>query len=313
MLKDKNYKEVFCDIKKLTDLLIESVDNYQNGCLEKTLDSFNEVMKIVKKYPLHSYKKDASEERILLFRAVYVDEHISYERTRVFHPPYDLRSNVSPSRFSIAGNPSLYLSTSLELCREEIKCDERKGLIIASAFKMWNENEKQKVDIQVIELGIKPQDFFDFDNTNENKRFKRVRQVLEQEETKSKYLIWYPLIAACSFIRINRNAPYVAEFIIPQLLMQWARNEINKKENERTKLIGIRYFSCASFEASEMGLNYVFPTSGKHKSKKYPYCAILARTFRLTKPVYIDEYERVLKCEEELTKFDDKEYCPIHG
>lgn len=312
ILKDENVFALFCDILNVTDLLIESVDNYLNGFPANALKPFYKIMQIVRKYPLHSYRKDASEEQIILFRAVHVTENISYDRTRVFHTPYDLRSKVSTSRFSIAGYPSLYLSTSLELCREEIKDAEKNERIISSAFKMWWKKEKPKVDIQVIELGIKPQDFFVHDITNGNKRLKRVRQVLEQEKTKFKYLIWYPLIAACSFIRKEKEDPFAAEYIIPQLLMQWLRNEINKKGNKMTKLIGIRYFSCASSEASNMGLNYVFPTSGEVESELYPYCALLTKTFRLTKPVYIDEYESVLKCEEELIQFDDKEYCPIH-
>ncbi len=242
---------------------------------------------------------------------MYVTENISYDRTRVFHMPYDLRSKVSTSRFSIAGYPSLYLSTSLELCCEEIKCNEKNARIIASAFKIGRKKENQRIGIQVIELGIKPQDFFDLDNINGNKRLKRVRLVLKKRKTKSNYLIWFPLIAACSFIRKEKEDPFAAEYIIPQLLMQWLRNEINKKGNIRTKLIGIRYFSCASSEASNMGLNYVFPTSGEVESEIYPYCALLTKTFRLTKPVYINEYESVLKCEEELIQFDDKEYLHI--
>lgn len=311
VLKDENSFAFFCDVKNVTDLLIESVDNYLNGFPAKALESFNLVMKIVEKYPLHRYEKD-DKEQIIFFRAVYVnDENISYDRTRVFHTPYDLRSKVSTSRFSIAGYPSLYLSTSLELCCEEIKCNEKNDRIIASAFKIRRKNDNQRIKIQVVELGIKPQDFFDLDNTNGNKRLKRVRQVLEQKITKSNYLIWYPLIAACSFIRKEKEDPFAVEYIIPQLLMQWLRNEINKKEKIGTELIVIRYFSCASFEASNMGLNYVFPTSRVSKFKYYPYCGMLARTFCLTKPVYIDEYESVLKCEEELTKFDDKEYLHI--
>lgn len=53
ILTDENDFAFFCDIKNVTDLLIESVDNYLNGFPAKALESFNLVMKIVEKYPLH--------------------------------------------------------------------------------------------------------------------------------------------------------------------------------------------------------------------------------------------------------------------
>ena len=60
--------------------------------------------------------------------------------------------------------------------------------------------------------------------------------------------------------------------------MQWVRSEISSKEDEDyDNLIGIRYFSCASVKASDMGFNYVFPTSGRQKSSGLPYCAVLTK------------------------------------
>lgn len=48
-----------------------------------------------------------------------MDDVKPYSRTRVLHTPYNLRSKVSTSRYSIAGYPSLYLGTSLQLCCKE--------------------------------------------------------------------------------------------------------------------------------------------------------------------------------------------------
>ncbi len=45
--------------------------------------------------------------------------------------------------------------------------------------------------------------------------------------------------------------------------MQWVRSEIDQSGyGDYNQLIGIRYFSCASVRASDIGFNYVFPTSG---------------------------------------------------
>lgn len=93
-------------------------------------------------------------------------------------------------------------------------------------------------------------------------------------------LYWYPLIVACSFIRVNKQDHFASEYIIPQLLMQQIRSEV-----KTNKLVGIRYLSCASEWASELGFNYFFPVSGIRHSSNSEYCEILGSSFMLTKPV----------------------------
>ena len=94
--------------------------------------------------------------------------------------------------------------------------------------------------------------------------------------------------------------------------MQWVRNEIQYSDNpDYDKLIGIRYFSCASKRASDMGFNYVFPASGKQYSGQYPYCPVLMNAFRLTAPKYIHESGSVEECGNDLLLEEDFE--PING
>ena len=91
--------------------------------------------------------------------------------------------------------------------------------------------------------------------------------------------------------------------------MQWVRNEIGSNKNEDyDQLVGIRYFSCASVKASDMGFNYVFPTSGTQKSLDIPFCAVLTRAFRLTQPVYIHEFDNLYTCEWYLIKSKDFDF-----
>ena len=109
--------------------------------------------------------------------------------------------------------------------------------------------------------------------------------------------------------RTDKKDPFAAEYIIPQLLMQWVRNEIcTNRNDDYDELVGIRYFSCASVKASDMGFNYVFPTSGNPKSADLPYCSVLAKAFRLTNPVYIHEYDSLYTCERQLTKSNDFDF-----
>ena len=131
-------------------------------------------------------------------------------------------------------------------------------------------------------------------------------QILElfgnDPKIKEAYLLWYPLIAACSYIRPNKRDPFAAEYIIPQLLMQWARIKMAEPLSKNDKLIGIRYFSCASVKASEMGVNYVFPVSGEYKSAEYPFCPVLMKVFKLTKPYCLNECEDIASCERQLER-----------
>lgn len=196
----------------------------------------------------------------------------------------------------------------MELCCEEIHRDPYHNLTLASGFKFAGSfiYNIECSNIEVIELGIKPQDFNEEENRRKNGR-QISANVLNDIDTKRKYFLWYPLIAACSYIRTYKNDPFAPEYIIPQLLMQWARREIQNK-NKWEKTTGIRYFSCSSVRASDMGFNYVFPTSGEWLSYGLPYCHILSSSFRLTKPVYIHEYATIRECENALKNSTDFEH-----
>lgn len=321
--EEPRYHENICvdirEIKRVTGLLIRAVNHYLNGFPAKAFSTFERVMSILADTPLQIYQKSVMEQfdapgnrdqkDLKLFRAVQVGDNKPYQRSRVFHTPYNLRSKVSTSRYSIAGYPSLYLGTSLELCCAEIHADPYKDLTIAALFKLEQTIEYTNTNIRVVELGVKPQDFLFIQSDNETSRRYISQALTENARVRSAYLLWYPLIAACSFIRINKNDPFAAEYIIPQLLMQWVRSEIDSSENsEYDQLIGIRYFSCASVKASNMGFNYVFPTSGKQKSAELPYCSVLAKAFRLTSPVYIHEYDNIRQCERKLEKSNDMDF-----
>ncbi len=156
-------------------------------------------------------------------------------------------------------------------------------------------------EIDVIELAVKPQDFSERNRELSRRTFDEID--LQSTGTKEAYLLWYPLIAASSFIRTDKSDPFAPEYIVPQLLMQWVRNQTTRRregEGNRDKLIGIRYFSCASEMASEMGFNYVFPVSGRKISPQKEYCPILSKAFRLTVPHYINEYRDIDECERAL-------------
>lgn len=307
-MSDSNILKVDIEgIKIVCGLIKSTMQYYLNGFPSKAFNYFMAVMNELMRTPLQIYQKSAFEQfdnsrnrnndSLQLFRVVCVGDNKPYSRSRVFHTPYNMRSKVSTSRYSIAGYPSLYLGTSLELCCEEIHINPHYDFTLASMFKLERSETYTNTHIEVVELGVKPQDFVNRELNNEYYRRLIPIDLLNKKETKSAYLLWYPLIAACSYIRTNKKDPFAAEYIIPQLLMQWVRSEIGMKNKEQNHLMGIRYFSCASVKASNMGFNYVFPTSGQQKSPSLPYCSVLTKVFRMTNPIYIHEYESISHCE----------------
>lgn len=308
-------------IQQVCGLLIKAVNNYLNGFPSKAYSIFKQTMSLLMKTPLKIYQKSVLEQfeasgnrfrrddELNLFRVVSVQDNKPYSRTRVFHTPYNMRSKVSTSRYSIAGYPSLYLGTTLALCCEETHINPQQDFALASKFNLERTLEYTNTHVEVIELGVKPQDFLNIERVNDRYGRYIPTELLEDRSIRTAYLFWYPLIASCSYIRVDKRDPFAAEYIIPQLVMQWVRNEICSNINDDyDQLVGIRYFSCASIKASDMGFNYVFPTSGNQKSYGLPYCPVLAKAFRLTTPVYIHEYEDLRTCERILSESNDLDF-----
>lgn len=298
------------DIKRDCDLIIKAVNHYLNGFPNKAYNSMDKLMSRMISSPVGGYFQTALDEfdqeqsnrihPMYLFRATAVSDNQPYQRDRIFHTPYNMRSKVSTHRYGIAGFPSLYLGTSLELCCEEIHLNPHKGFSIAARFEpdLWCKAKDRPISF--VDLAIKPQDLtrnFRNDNNVTGRIVDRAK--LADPSLKAAYLSWYPLVAACSYIRVNKEEPFAAEYIIPQLLMQWARSEMQDTRTRKGQLIGIRYFSCSSVHASDMGFNYVFPTSGEQREDK-PYCPVLTDVFSLTMPHYIHEYPNIQCCQEAL-------------
>lgn len=309
------------NVKKLCDYITQTINYYLNGFPVMAYNEFKSFMDTLIKSSLK--KKDCDDifdqteyfdyNSVNLFRVVKVDDVKPYSRTRVLHTPYNLRSKVSTSRYSIAGYPSLYLGTSLQLCCEEVKYNPYQGYGLASMFRMKNFEEfafLDNVHFSTVELSIKPQDFVNSENFKQEPGGHISKKTLESKLYRHNYLIWYPLIAACSFIRANKKDAFAPEYIIPQLLMQWIRclMDSDYKKGGQYNLFCIRYFSCASKRMSNMGYNYVFPTSGFQISSEMPYCPILTNSFLLTTPVYIHEYDSIHTCEQELITAKDLDF-----
>lgn len=283
-------------VRRICDEIIESIKLYLNGKPSEAYQRFKKLFSGIlmeNQFTIYNTFYDPAilqtksrQGRSKLFRARNVFENRVFDRSEIFHTPFKFRNKVATSRFSIAGYPSLYLSTSLELCLEELEYDLKPGRYICSRFELANENSAR-----IIEVGIKPTDFWGIKNSERSKRQQLIsNNMLLNEDTLKNYYYWFPLIIACSFIRIDRKDPFAVEYIVPQLLMEAVRNY--KTDGV---FMGIRYFSCASEYSSELGFNYVFPTNFDGYSSEY--CPILSKSFLVSKPLFLNEYKNIANCE----------------
>lgn len=148
------------------------------------------------------------------YRVRSVSYGSTFSRCEIFHTPVSLRDKISTSRYSIAGYPSLYLADALKLSMQEMGKPYHS---IASSFELAGTCGRESA--LVIDLGIRPQDFLfpEMDSPKDG-----VTEELDILYT-SRYVFWFPLLAACSFVRENPSSSYSDEYAIPQLLMQWLR------------------------------------------------------------------------------------------
>lgn len=116
------------------------------------------------------------------------------ERKELFHTPFELRGKCDTYRFSIPGYPSLYLAGSLKTSLLETEINDND--YSCCAFRRKNSCFRF-IDLTLPE---RPNSF-----------------VFDQ---KYGFIVFYPLIVACSLAVKNKNNPFKPEYILPQLFYQ---------------------------------------------------------------------------------------------
>lgn len=197
--------------------------------------------------PIHFYRIRKVEGR---------SAEIENDKNQLFHLPFSKRAYSSNDRFSLAGFPSLYLSTSLQIAWQECKYP----LSYYFSTYDWKELKRDRPNIKYNLLGLfSPNEIRLLESTNKDNDFDLWLNIF------IRYLIQYPLILACSFVNHRGDAPFKQEYIIPQLLLQWV-----KRNHETVK--GISYFSCVDsklFDQKWSGYNVVFPISDIDEQNEY--------------------------------------------
>jgi len=253
----KRAKKEVALIKNLSKQVLSTIKAYLDGFPNK---AYNQLVKALE--PVQPFLKNLEAPRNdldKLYRVRPVDTLVDRERREIFHVPFDLRHLVRSERYSISGWPSLYLGASLLVCWEEVGRPTPHTLSVASF--------KAEGNVSVLDFGYRPSVLIELH-----------KEGFFTEDQMVSYLICWPLLAACAIRAEHPGSSFIAEYVIPQLLLQWLRSG-------SASVDGLRYFSTRvqqSGNAPRLAINYVFPV--KTQTDK-GHCSELSRKFKLTLPV----------------------------
>lgn len=152
------------------------------------------------------------------------------KKKEMFHIKKELRNRIGAYRYSVAGYPCLYLASHEELAWFE--CGMPKKF---SYCQMLLEEDGVNA-LKLIDFSNRPVDFLSIvDSWLISAKHQSEAQTLKKYDVLLRYIMSYPLAAACSVKVKDRGNKFVEEYIFPQLLMQWIR--------KNDKVDGVRYKS----------------------------------------------------------------------
>jgi hypothetical protein len=243
--------------------IVSCVKNYFGGHayeayleLERMLDSY--LSRFVNKMIT---SKDIKDSLKIIYRMRSVQNYYHLSNQEMFHVPFEMRHKLSSQRYSISGVPALYCGGSLLVCWEELKRPSFDTLHFSRI--------EAAQEIHLLNFGNTPKQL--------SYNISPMTSALDFYEA---YAVLWPLIAACS-IKPTLEGQFTAEYIIPNLLMQWVLR--NKKCD------GVRYFSVQvpleyyNFRTKPAYLcNYAFPAKNIAESG---FCTQLMWKFKISEPL----------------------------
>lgn len=258
-------------VKRIQAGITISLQEFLAGDIKKAYDNFEETFSdpLINKHiqritiPL----KEVCNDEQPLYR-VRKSERPLIDREDIFHIPFSKRHLVSAQRYSVAGLPCLYLGSSLYVCWQEMNKPDFDKLYISSFI---SQDGKSKVLNFVPHLKI-----------STSFKVKNDEDLTESNFIKGSYLVLWPLILSCSYIKIHESSSFTQEYIIPNLLMQWI------SRRGQSPISGIAYSSTRMKKSrdSKLSINVVFPPKATYRQTiQNDYCPRLSSLFEFTPPV----------------------------
>lgn len=255
------YNDLLEEVQSCCDYLLGIYDLYVSGHVGDAVEQMRKHFT-----PEESMFTDEVPSLTPMYRA-RVNE--SFDETfgvkEMFHVPFENRSKIASSRFSITGYPCLYLGSTILACWEEMQKPIIDNLSV-SRFSLQNGVSKN-----VINLCWHDEIDFDLQSVDDEEHGLLQLKAL-------RLLRRFPLMIACSAKTSNPNAPFKEEYVLPQVLL------LSCIDNEHVD--GIAYTSTRRDDQIssniELHQNFVFPAQN---ITDVGYCSKLASDFQLTKGV----------------------------
>ncbi|MCC6158085.1 MAG: hypothetical protein IT350_08520, partial [Deltaproteobacteria bacterium] len=260
--------------------ILEILETYLDGKQAEAFEAFGGILNnsanLNSFYDLFRIEKcrtDVKVDSLLLnlYRCRTDQIPTSLGRRDMFHIPFSRRKLVGRQRYSVPGLPCLYLGGSVYTCWTELGEPPLHSMVM-SRFELLDFSgiydfgySTEMVDTLLNIASQWPQG-----HSSRSVAIKIVKDYIE---------LW-PLLLALSLDNESQSAPFIHEYIFPQMFLQWALRQED--------FVGIRYLSnrvCRQFAngISTFVSNYVFPARGdKHYGD---YSETLRERFLLTDPL----------------------------
>lgn len=257
--------------QKLCDAILGAVKAYESGLphgayviLRNELENIQCHLGTLSSYQKMTGTDDLSEMYRIRVEVLGAD----FTRPDLHHVPFEMRHKVRRARYSLPGLPCLYLGSSLYIAWEELGRPAFDSVYFAR-FKAADSNK-----LEYLDLGHRPDEIAQLVRDHAVD----LSEASSQSEFFTAYAICWPLIAASSIKRLHKDDPFIAEYVIPQLVLQWI---IDSK-----LYAGIRYFSVRVAPQRVDPLlsnNYVFPSL---QIATHGHCQVLRQQFQMSDPLF---------------------------
>lgn len=202
----------------------------------------------------------------------------------IFHVPFEYRHNINSNRYSIPGYPTLYFSNSIFLAYKELGEPDYDDLYVSKFYHTEYYNPTETL------LDMTSQPLWD------------------NFESKFKFIARWILIMACNIKVGFPDSPFKPEYILPQIIFQWVKNNIDIGSR---KIIGVKYSSTKITDTGEGFYGHFYNTAIPiHHSNKNGYCDVLTKQFCMTFPI---NFHKALEYSEEVNIQGQVKFIEMNG